>query len=136
MWSHIRETFWFFYSLLWNLLMFGNNALNDTVLWLWWSNGRKNSFVINEIIMKINKHWIINIQVSQGKFDVINRWCHAEVNQTYPTCAFIKFIFRVKIFCPFMMNVMVDGKLKYTQTHISWTCEFISVSHQPYLWLV
>ena len=41
---------------------------------------------------------MINIQVSQGKFDVINKWCHAEVNQAYPTCAIIKFIFRVKNF--------------------------------------
>ena len=48
--------------------------------------------------MKINKHQIINIQVSQGKFDVINKWCHAEVNETYHSCAFIKFIFRVTFF--------------------------------------
>ena len=48
--------------------------------------------------MKINKHKMINIQVLQEKFDVINKWCHAEVNQTYTTCAFIKFIFRVTFF--------------------------------------
>ena len=39
--------------------------------------------------MKINKRNIINIQVSQGKFDVINKWWHAEVNQTYHTCALL-----------------------------------------------
>ena len=39
--------------------------------------------------MKIYKHKIINIHVSQGKFDAINKWCHAEVNQTYPTCALL-----------------------------------------------
>ena len=48
--------------------------------------------------MKINKHLIIKFQVSQVKFDVINKWCHAEVNQAYPTCAFIKFIFGVTFF--------------------------------------
>ena len=48
--------------------------------------------------MKINEHSIINIQVSQGKFDVIIKLCHVEVNQTYPMCAFIKFIFRVTFF--------------------------------------
>ena len=29
------------------------------------------------------------------KFYGISKCCHAEVNRTYPTCAFIKFIFRV-----------------------------------------
>ena len=58
--------------------------------------------------MKINKHWIINIQVWQGKFDVINKCCHAEVNQTYPTCAFTKFIFRVIFFKPFMTRFGVN----------------------------
>ena len=48
--------------------------------------------------MKINKHSIINIQVLQWKFDVINKWCHAEVNEAYPMCAFIKFIFGVTFF--------------------------------------
>ena len=48
--------------------------------------------------MKINKHQIINIHVSQGNLDVINKWCHAEVNQAYPTCAFNKFIYRVCMF--------------------------------------
>ena len=80
---------------------------------------------------------MINIQVSQGKFDVINNWCHAEVNQTYPTCAFIKFIFRVTFFYSFMMNFGVNWKLKYLHTQISWTCEFISASHSaPNLSLV
>ena len=46
----------------------------------------------------MNKHHFINIQVSQEKFDVINKWLHAEVNQAYPTCAFIKFIFGVTFF--------------------------------------
>ena len=48
--------------------------------------------------MKINKHSIISIEESQGKFDVINKWCHAEVNQTYPTFAIIKFISWVTFF--------------------------------------
>ena len=48
--------------------------------------------------MKINKHQIINIQVSQGKFYVINKLCHTEVNQTYPTCGLTKFIFKGNIF--------------------------------------
>ena len=43
--------------------------------------------------MENNKHPIINIQVSHGKFDVINKWCHAEVNHTYPTCGSIKLSF-------------------------------------------
>ena len=46
---------------------------------------------------EINTHQITNIQVSQGKFVVINKWWNAEINQRYPTCAFIKFIFRATI---------------------------------------
>ena len=38
------------------------------------------------------------MQVLQGKFDAMNKWCHAEVNQAYPKCAFIKFNFRVTFF--------------------------------------
>ena len=37
----------------------------------------------------MNMHLIINIQVSQGKVAVIIKLCHAEVNQAYPTCAFV-----------------------------------------------
>ena len=45
--------------------------------------------------MEIKMHVIINILVSLGKFDVIIKWRRADVNQTYPTCAFIKLIFGV-----------------------------------------
>ena len=48
--------------------------------------------------MQINKHYIINIQVSSPKFEVIIKLFHAEVNQTYPTCGFIQFIFLGNIF--------------------------------------
>ena len=62
--------------------------------------------------MKINKHSIINIHVSQGKFDVINKWCHAEVNQANPTCDFIRFIFEITFFEPLATNLGPNGKLK------------------------
>ena len=64
--------------------------------------------------MKITKHKIINIEVPLGKFNVTNKWCHGEVNQTYPMCALIKFIFRVTLFQQFMTNFGVSEKLKYT----------------------
>ena len=83
--------------------------------------------------MKINKHSIINIQVWQGKFDLINKCCHAEVKRTYPTCAFIKFIFRVIFFKPFMTSFGVNWKLKYT-THAYfmdvWVCFSFQLSHK------
>ena len=71
--------------LLLKLLMFSNNSLRTTVLSLWRSNDRKNCFVINEIWKLISIKGFI-------KNDVITKWCHDEVNQTYPSCAFIKFI--------------------------------------------
>ena len=41
-----------------------------------------------------------------------------EVNQTYPACAFIKFILRVTFFKPFMINFGVNRKLeKYTHAY-------------------
>ena len=72
--------------------MFCNNLRRVTVLSLWRSKDRKNRFVLMRML--INKHYIINIQVSPPKFDVIKS-CHAEENQTYPTCALIQFIFGV-----------------------------------------
>ena len=68
--------------------------------------------------MKKNKHYIINVQVSQGKFDGINKLCHAEVNHTYLMCAFITFIFRETFLLPFMTYFGVNGKFKYTHTNI------------------
>ena len=46
------------------------------------------------------------------KFDVINKWCHADVNQAYPTCAFIKFILGVTFFYPLETNLGLNWKLK------------------------
>ena len=105
--------------------MFGNNSLRVTVLSLWQSKERNNRFGFNEI------RKLISIKLLIFKFEKRNLMLsiNAEVNRTYPTCAFIKFIFRVIFFKPFMTSFGVNGKLKYTHTHITWTCEFISVSH-------
>ena len=39
--------------------------------------------------METKRHKIINIQVSQGEFDVINKWCHADDKET---CLFLMFV--------------------------------------------
>ena len=105
--------------------MFCNNFLRVTILSLWRSKERNNRFVFNEI------RKLISIKLLIFRFDKRNFMLsiNAEVNRTYPTCAYIKFIFMVIFFKPFMTSFGVNGKHKYTHTHISWTCEFISVSH-------
>ena len=67
----------------------------------WRSKEQKNRFVIN-VIWKLISIKLLIFRFDKSKLNVINKWCHAEVNRTYPTCAFIKFIFRATFFWPFM----------------------------------
>ena len=62
---------------------------------------------------------------------MIIKWCHAEVNKTYPTCAFIKFISGVTFSQLFATNLRVNGKLKYTHTSMKYACVYISVPIYP-----
>ena len=105
--------------------MCGNNSLKDRFVTVAVKK-LKNRFVINEIWKLIHIKLLI-FWFDKGNFMLS---INAEVNRTYPTCAFIKFIFRVAFLKPFMTNFGVDGKLKYTRTHIWLTCEFISVTHE------
>ena len=83
--------------LILKLLMF-LSTIRWGILFCHWDGQKSRKVFRYEWDMKINKHLIINVSVLQGKFDVIIKWCLAEVNQTYPTCAFIKCIFRVTFF--------------------------------------
>ena len=55
------------------------------------------------------------------KFDVINKLFHAEVNQAYPTCAFIKFIFGVTFFWPLATNLGLKWETEIN-SHVHSTC--------------
>ena len=62
-------------------------------------------------VMRVTPAWVTlevvgePTMVSQRKFDVINKWCHAEVNQAYRTCAFIKFMFGVTFCFEMLPNI-------------------------------
>ena len=50
----------------------------------WWSKDRKNGFVINKICKLIS---IKSLIFGFRHRNLMLSWCHAEVSQTYPTCA-------------------------------------------------
>ena len=82
------------------------------------SKERKSRFVINEILILISIKLLI-FWFDKGNF-MLSKMLPCWSKSNISSCAFIKFIFRVTFFKPFMTNLGVNGKLKYTHSMDVW----------------
>ena len=76
--------------------------------------------MLNALLMRLCKLISFKSLIFRFRYENLMlsiKLCHAEVNQTYHTCAFIQFIFGVTFFQPLVTNLGLDGKLK--KTHMS-----------------